>query len=273
MRLGFAAATTLALTALVAPVAASPDSAATLAWRARADRPADDAPPWTVGAFAHSNLMVRGVPLFHRESEDFLSQKYAVVPELRHSVTPEAEVTWSTPMALQDREGVREEIPHADLAQEVRARLHLSRGGPWEVIPAAGVLTSFQGDGSVRAELSGTLVRRTPAIDVEWQLVHHQAVFGEDPLEVALLYAHVQLSRTLRSGGWLLLPLLRASIEGREADPLERPAVTGQGGLLISYDVSDWPLRLLGSGQAWWRGDLDAWTVDIALGLQATFGG
>ena len=262
----------VALTGLGAPAAASPDSAATLAWRAAADLPTDATPTWQVGADAHSNLMVRGVPLFHRHKEDFLSQKYGVVPELRHRLTPSTELTWATAVAIQDRAGIRAEIPHTDLTQELRARHHFGRGGLWEIIPAAGLLTSFQEGGSARIELSGTAVRRMLAVDIEWQLLHHQAVFGEDPLDVALLYAHLQLSHSFRPGNWLLLPLLRASGEGRVASPTDGPAVAAQGGLLVSYDFG-WPLRFLTSAQGWWRGDLDAWTMDLSVGLQATFGG
>ena len=261
------------LLSIPAGVHASPDSAATVAWRNPAAAMGLPGPWLHMGLDVHSNRVVRGVPLFHRPTEVLLAQKAALVPELRVLPGEGLEVTWASAFALQDREGTRGEVLHADAAQEVRVRRPLRLDTNLMLLPTAATFLSWQRDGSLRGELSATLTWSPGPLDAEAQLLHHQALLGEAPGEVALTYGHVQLHRAFRPGRWLLLPLARASLEARLPAPTEHPAWTLQAGLLTAWGPEWLPVRLLLSVQAWYRGDLEAWTADGSLGLQGVFGG
>jgi len=217
--------------------------------------------------------MVRGIPLFHRPKEDLLAQKLALVPELRLLPCPGLEVTWASAFAIQDREGTRAELPHAEAAQELRVRRRLPLAPDLTLLPAAAALVSAQEEGSLRGEVSATLAWLPGPVEAEVQLLHHQAALGEDPGDVALTYGHLQVHRPFRPACWLLLPLARASLEARTLSPADHPAWTLQTGLLLAWTPGLVPLRLLLATQAWYRGDLEEWTTDVSVGLQGTLGG
>ena len=253
--------------------AASPDSIATLAWRNPEVAGCRPGPRLRAGLDLHANPVVRGVPRFRRPDEAAFGIRSAVVSEARLRPGRGLELTWAMPTALQDREGLRHEVPHAEGVHEVRLRGPLALSPELTVVPALAALASLHERGSLRYELSGTAAWDPGPLTLEAQVVHHQAALIEDPAAVAFLYGHVQLHEPFRPGRWLLLPLARASAEARERDPAERPAWTLQAGLLAAWTPRTVALRILLSANAWYRADIAERFYDVSVGLQGVLAG
>ena len=264
----------LALLTLRATTAmASPDSLATLRWRNPEVALGRPGPRVRAALDVHLNPVVRGVARYRRPDAAPLGLRTTLVSEARIRPASGLELTWLMPYALQDREGIRAEIPHSESSHEVRIRRHLALAPELTVVPAAAALVSIQDTGSVRYELSGTVAWDPGLVTLEAQLLHHQAALVEDPAAVAFLYGHVQLHEPFHPGRWLLLPLLRASVEARERDPAEGPAWTLQAGLLTAWSPRTLPVRVFIAGHAWYRADLEQRFYDVSVGLQGVFAG
>ena len=263
----------VALWCLPGSAHASPDSALTLqmatglATAMPGSATAASATGYQVEVDLHSNRLVRGMALFHRPGEDLLAQKLAVVPGVRWRLQNDTEVTWHTDFALQDRVGTRAELPHTDLRQQFRARRRYMLG-KWTLLPACGLLVSFQRSGSVRLEASTTGVRRWHGFDIEAQALQHQAVYGEALSVWSFSYGHLQIWRWFDAGRWLLGPYLRAAAEIATLQ-WHRPAATSlQAGLLTRWHPENSSLAWLFGLETLYRIDLQETTLNLSLGVR-----
>lgn len=224
------------------------------------------ASPGIDGAAAlHTNYMVRGIAQFHRPTDDFLSQKSALTTRLGANLGAH-ELAWGTALALQDREGLRAEVPHVESVQTlsyryaIRWHRHVAElGAAW--------LASFQREGDGRTEFD--LAWRTDfgPMRLGTRVLQHAQIYGVEKKPILTSYVGVQGDRRFDINAWSLLPYVRLAGEGYTRNGLRAPAYGAEGGCVVRRTFAlGW--SAVAALQGWYRADLGAASGNLLLGIE-----